>query len=453
MCTAFKCLKRWVNWFVVVVALSAAFAIYCCLLLVFALFQVAIREPLDLHHIHKVFLALGFLFIACGLVGISLKWDGEWYIVYLSLMATGPFLQLGAVVALTLLCSFVFQRFFRAKRTASKTVIMIAFVVMTATVFLCPLFIKSPCLLEMLPAKPALIGHRGAPMLAPENTMMSFNRSAECGVVTFETDVLISKDGVPFLMHDKSLQRTTNVLQRFSERADNESSSFTWTELQELNAGKWFLQRNPYQTVSSLSEREQETAGNQSIPSLADLLKLAKDINVSIIFDMKDERNDSNDILYVVRTINDSGIPHQQVLWLPPFHRAWVPWDFQQVYSNVSEMERNGGSFLNVKYNALPLENITDLGKRNVTVNLWVVNEPWLFSLLWCAGAGSVTTNACHNFQKMEQPVWHMTPSTYRIIWISVDVASLVIMLIVFYLQRRTRERIFCPGEKSAPLL
>ena len=49
-----------------------------------------------------------------------------------------------------------------------------------------------------------------------------------------------------------------------------------------------------------------------------------------------------------------------------------------------------------------------DLQKQNVTVNLWVVNERWLFSLLWCAGAGSVTTNSCHLLNDMKEPDWVM---------------------------------------------
>lgn len=42
----------------------------------------------------------------------------------------------------------------------------------------------------------------------------------------------------------------------------------------------------------------------------------------------------------------------------------------------------------------------------NVSVNLFVVNKPWLFSLLWCAGVDSVTTNDCQLLQQMRYPVW-----------------------------------------------
>lgn len=59
-----------------------------------------------------------------------------------------------------------------------------------------------------------------------------------------------------------------------------------------------------------------------------------------------------------------------------------------------------------------------ELRGKNVSVNLWVVNERWLFSLLWCTGASSVTTNACHIFKNMSKPDWHLVnlslSSTYH---------------------------------------
>lgn len=54
--------------------------------------------------------------------------------------------------------------------------------------------------------------------------------------------LLCSADGVPFLMHDDELTRTTNVQAVFPERAALNSTAFNWTELQQLDAGSWFLE-------------------------------------------------------------------------------------------------------------------------------------------------------------------------------------------------------------------
>src|ERR1700761_745137 len=58
---------------------------------------------------------------------------------------------------------------------------------------------------------PKIIGHRGAPAYAPENTLESFREAHRRGAPWIETDVKLTADGVPVLMHDDSLKRTTGV--------------------------------------------------------------------------------------------------------------------------------------------------------------------------------------------------------------------------------------------------
>ncbi|KAJ3588405.1 hypothetical protein NHX12_011998 [Muraenolepis orangiensis] len=431
----FDSLKRWVNWFLVVIIISSVLTCYCSLLLVFALVQIALKEPLHLHWLHKVVLFFGVVFIILAVVGISCMWSKEWPTVLLSLQATGPFLQIGAVVALTLLSWFVFHSVHTARRAGSKLLIGVVFAVMVTSVYLSPLLIHhhTPCLVDpdQIPAKPELFGHRGAPMLAPENTMMSFRRSAECNVTAFETDV---GDGVPFLMHDHRtgfLLRTTNAKQRFQGQEFKSSAELKWEELKNLNAGDWFLKTDPFHTVSQLSAEEEVRARRQTIPSLLELLDLAQEHNTSVIFDLNGEEEELKDTVVTVDAILKSGIDPRLILWLPPNQRSYVmekASEFIQVYDKVSDMDQGGGSHLNLKYSRLSTTELRELGQRNVSVNLWVVNESWLYSLLWCTGVSSVTTNSCHQFQKMRQPDWTLRPSEYIMIWITVDLLSLLIM-------------------------
>lgn len=78
---------------------------------------------------------------------------------------------------------------------------------------------------------PFWIAHRGAGKLAPENTLAAFRLGARYGYRAFECDVKLSKDGVPFLLHDSTLQRTTSG----QGRAD----ALRWSELARLDAGGW----------------------------------------------------------------------------------------------------------------------------------------------------------------------------------------------------------------------
>ena len=78
---------------------------------------------------------------------------------------------------------------------------------------------------------PLWIAHRGAGKLAPENTLAAFRAGASHGYRGFECDVKLSADGVPFLLHDAALQRTTSGVGAAGERS--------WSELSRLDAGGW----------------------------------------------------------------------------------------------------------------------------------------------------------------------------------------------------------------------
>ncbi len=69
---------------------------------------------------------------------------------------------------------------------------------------------------------PKVIGHRGAAAYAPENTLASFREARRRGATWVETDVVLTADGVPILMHDDSLKRTTGIGRLVAEtpRAD-----------------------------------------------------------------------------------------------------------------------------------------------------------------------------------------------------------------------------------------
>jgi glycerophosphoryl diester phosphodiesterase len=58
---------------------------------------------------------------------------------------------------------------------------------------------------------PKVIGHRGAMAYAPENTLASFREARRRGASWVETDIKLTADGVPIVMHDASLKRTTGI--------------------------------------------------------------------------------------------------------------------------------------------------------------------------------------------------------------------------------------------------
>ena len=77
-----------------------------------------------------------------------------------------------------------------------------------------------------------VIGHRGACAYAPENTLESLHTAAELNVAWVEFDVKLTRDEVPVIFHDETLERTTN--------GSGNMADIDYADLQHLECGSWF---------------------------------------------------------------------------------------------------------------------------------------------------------------------------------------------------------------------
>ena len=83
---------------------------------------------------------------------------------------------------------------------------------------------------------PKIIGHRGVKDLAPENTLDSIIEAFRIGLKWIEIDVKISKDNIPFLLHDDDFDRTTT--------GTGIASSYNYSQIKKLDAGKFFYKKD-----------------------------------------------------------------------------------------------------------------------------------------------------------------------------------------------------------------
>ncbi|HEV2288410.1 MAG TPA: glycerophosphodiester phosphodiesterase family protein [Candidatus Acidoferrales bacterium] len=113
--------------------------------------------------------------------------------------------------------------------------------------------------------RPWVIGHRGAPGHAPENTIASFRRAVELGAAFIETDLRLSHDARFVAMHDPTVDRTTDGKGLVRE--------LTLAELRELDAGSWY---------------GKQFAGER-IPSIEEVLMFARDVDVVAYLEVKIE--------------------------------------------------------------------------------------------------------------------------------------------------------------------
>ncbi|MBU3916982.1 hypothetical protein KKA14_15730 [bacterium] len=94
--------------------------------------------------------------------------------------------------------------------------------------------------------KTILIAHRGYRAKFPENTMASFKGALEIGAEMIELDVALSKDRALVILHDDTLERTTN--------GKGNVSDYTLKELRNLDAGSWFDSRFTDEKIPTLEE-------------------------------------------------------------------------------------------------------------------------------------------------------------------------------------------------------
>lgn len=129
-----------------------------------------------------------------------------------------------------------------------------------------------------------IIAHRGFSAIAPENTLAAFSAAIQHGADSIELDIQLSADGVPVVIHDATLDRTTGTAGNVSEK--------TLAELKTLDAGAWF----------------NDKYAGERIPTLKEVLVAVNAIPSFLYFDVKKHCEWSNNqITEFVKLLVDEG--------------------------------------------------------------------------------------------------------------------------------------------------
>ncbi|MDR7303717.1 glycerophosphodiester phosphodiesterase [Haloactinomyces albus] len=119
--------------------------------------------------------------------------------------------------------------------------------------------------------KASNIAHRGASAYAPENTLAAVRLGVEMKSDLVEIDVQQTKDDRLVVIHDTTLARTTDVEQKYPERAPWRVADFTLAEIRSLDAGSW---------------KAPKYAGER-IPTLAEVLDLLEHTRAGLLLEVK----------------------------------------------------------------------------------------------------------------------------------------------------------------------
>lgn len=229
--------------------------------------------------------------------------------------------------------------------------------------------------------KPVIIAHRGASAYAPENTMAAFKKALEMKAGGIETDVHLTKDGYPVVVHDEKLGRTSNGTGFIKDK--------TLEELKELDFGSWFS----------------EEFKNQSIPTLNEVMDLISTENILFNIELKSGAVLYQDIERIVvemvrkykmeERVIISSFNHYSLLEVKKIapeikigllYSAGLvsPWEYAK---------RLGAEAIHPLYISIPPEAIKACNENGVLVNSYTINFPEHIKFAALAGVDGIITN------------------------------------------------------------
>ena len=138
--------------------------------------------------------------------------------------------------------------------------------------------------------KTAVFGHRGAGGSYPENTLESFAAAMTMGADGIELDVHLTRDGIPVVIHDERVERTTNGLGWVKD--------YSLQELKKLDAGSWFNPR----------------FSGAVVPTLQEVLKVVEKASIMVNIEIKTDVIDYPSIEEKVLELVEKHLPRELVI-------------------------------------------------------------------------------------------------------------------------------------------
>jgi len=254
---------------------------------------------------------------------------------------------------------------------------------------------------DQIPATGAICAHRGARSIAPENTLLAFAMARHSGAHLLETDVQMSADEQLVLFHDRGLKRTTNITDHpaFAGRTRKALTSFTFEELRRLDAGTWFLAKDPFGTVArgDIDEQLQKQIRTQRIPLLHDLLKLCREHNFPVNLEIKGklpvkQAQRRIEVLLALLVAMDcqhlvllSSFNHNELRWIKkmsPHLPTAALIEFRHPDNLVEYLEDLQVEAYHPAEHLIDGELVSLLGGHGIRVNTWTVNDQQRYAQL-----------------------------------------------------------------------
>ncbi|MCP4114909.1 MAG: glycerophosphodiester phosphodiesterase [Desulfobacteraceae bacterium] len=253
------------------------------------------------------------------------------------------------------------------------------------------------------------IAHRGARSVAPENTMAAVRKAFDFGADLWETDVSATKDEQLILFHDSSLERTTDVKERFPHRDSCLFTEFTLDEILTLSAGSYFEKTDPSGEIAAGNVSQEDLASyrDERVPTLEEALVFTKENHWQVNLELKDLPGGFGSFPLPRRTldmIQRVGLGFDQFV-ISSFNHDWL----EQIEAMEPRIEVQAllgydpGDRLEFEDFRFPVYNarhteineamIDTLKEKGKKVNLFTVNEPEDMIRFLKAGVDGIITD------------------------------------------------------------
>ena len=253
------------------------------------------------------------------------------------------------------------------------------------------------------------IAHRGARSVSPENTLLAAQKAWELGADLWELDVALTVDGEMVVIHDSTLNRTSNAADLFPERVPWDVDKFTLQELKALDFGSWFLKTDPFGqiAVERISLADQNSFRNASIPTLREALKFTKEHDWQVNVELKDQTGGNGEAHFVegaVALIKEINL--EDSVLISSFNHAYLvrvkkadpaiataALVDQAVADPVTLLEKLDAKAYHPSILASNPDHFLALRNAGKDINVWTVNDEAAMKHLVAMGATGIITD------------------------------------------------------------
>lgn len=233
------------------------------------------------------------------------------------------------------------------------------------------------------PVREEVQAHRGSSALAPENTIAAFRRAADDGAKWVELDVALNADGELIVIHDDSVERTSN--------GSGNLGALSTADIQALDAGSWFG----------------AAFAGEKIPTLDEVIVAlgALGLNINVEIKQHPHHQSLEQLTTAVAAALAKRPAHMQIMissfdpeCLKAMHKLTPELELAMLWVRVpddweAKLAAIPATSIHAHYKSLCIGLLEQTSAKDIKVRAWTSNDPVELASFWHAGLTGVITD------------------------------------------------------------